>query len=301
MGGIHSRALSVKLHIVYRSTGSENRTSRPEFYSKLLALKSLLRSAAACASPVHFVFLNDGPVPRDRHDLMASSGEIVDRAGLGSSVGSFQETLRQVDAQGWPEDDLVYLVEDDYLHVLDALPALLDAARAIPDASYFALYIYLSIDWRRAQHFQVGDRPWLSAESTTGTFAARIGALRADRWIHRIAYRADGGWDRDACLSYGGIRPYRWSGIAAGLAGSEPGSAQTVERRLKRATAQSLLNLSAVRRAFARHLLVAPQPDLATHMTLPWLSPGVDWEAVAREVSEWTPFGGEAVEAGPSV
>ena len=51
------------LHVVYRSTGAENRMSRPAFYSKLGCLKSLLAAAERCQSPIELIFVNDGPIP----------------------------------------------------------------------------------------------------------------------------------------------------------------------------------------------------------------------------------------------
>ena len=274
----------MKLRVIYRSTGLENPKSRPPYYSKSLALQSFLGAAARCDRPVELIYLTDGPIPRDRLGPMEDTGEVVRQSGLGM-VGSYQEALNQVETREWPDDDVVYLVEDDYLHTPVALASLMAAVESVPHASYFSLYVHKSIDWRRTQGFQVGDTAWHTVDSTTSTIAARVGVLRKDMLIHRLAYRADGAWDRDACLACAGVRPYRWAPLIGDLVGSEPGVRPPPLRRLKRGTAQTLLNGFAVVRSFARHLLIAPYPSLATHMTEPYIAPGVDWEAVAATVA----------------
>ena len=54
------------LHVVYRSYGGENAKGRPPYYSKLLALTSMVRAAELAGEHVHLVFLNDGTIPADR-------------------------------------------------------------------------------------------------------------------------------------------------------------------------------------------------------------------------------------------
>ncbi|HEY1360244.1 MAG TPA: hypothetical protein VGF21_18230 [Thermoleophilaceae bacterium] len=275
--------MSADLHVIYRSTAGENPKARPSFYGKLLALKSFLLAVERCAGRVECVFMNDGPIPADRLDLMHASGEVVE-VSAGSSVHSYLESLRQVELRNWPEADLVYLVEDDYLHMPDSLDQLLTAAAAAPSASYFTLYDLSSSD--DFQAFQVGDAVWRTVRLSTATFAARLGVLRSDRRIHGVAYAAGGAWDRDLCLAYQGVRPHRWPALIGDLLGSEPGPAAPPVRRLKRATAQAALNLLALRRSFARRLLIAPCTPLATHMEEAFMARGVHWEAVAERVEE---------------
>jgi hypothetical protein len=277
----------MRLHVVYRSTGSENTKSRPAFYSKLVALKSLLRSAERCGDFVDFVFVNDGPIPDERLALMNGWGDVVQRHGLGAA-GSHKEALAQVRDRGWPDSDAVYLVEDDYLHLPEALPDLLEGLEEVQAAEYFALYANHMTARPNLDHFQAGDRVWVTADSTTSTFAARIGALRKDEWVHVNAYHAGGSWDRNTNLACAGVRPYPWPHIAGALAG-QIGERRPLEWRLKRAAAQSALALHAIRRAFAPHLLVGTLPAAATHLTLPYLAPDVDWQAVAAETSDWRP------------
>jgi hypothetical protein len=74
------------LHVVYRSYGGENAKSRPPFYSKLLALASLLCALEEADGAIEVLFINDGPVPIDRLELMRSKGEVVQLPGVGLAL-----------------------------------------------------------------------------------------------------------------------------------------------------------------------------------------------------------------------
>ena len=291
----------MRIHVVYRSTGTENRKARPAFYNKLLSLLSFLRALEACDAPVETVFLNDGPIPGERLELMRSAGEVVALARASSSpyrrvlphttmggVGvtrSYLAALSLVEARGWPDDELVYFVEDDYLHHPQALARLFEVTGAFRQASYFGLYA--TIDWKRTVPLHLDGSRWYTAESTTLTYAARIGALRADKWIHRLGLFAGGAADRDICLTYQGIRPFRWTYLLGDLLGNAPGHPGTAAGRVKRAGLQTAMNVLAVKSAFRRRVLICPDPPLATHLEIPYLASGVDWNAVARETLAW--------------
>src|SRR5262245_51017291 len=135
-----------RLHIVYRSYGPENMKERPPYYSKLLALASLVQAAEDAGPPIEIVFLNDGPIPGDRLALMAAAGEVVSRSGLGLR-GSLRAALALPIERRWPDEDLVWLCEDDYLYRDRAVRDLIAAADALPHADYLSLYA------------AIGDRP----------------------------------------------------------------------------------------------------------------------------------------------
>jgi hypothetical protein len=297
----------VTLRVIYRSTGRENRKSRPAFYSKLLSLASFLRAAEECEEPVDILFLNDGPIPDDRLELMHAGGEVGylrhtdlsrrllhrDQVGGIGLVRSYLATIAAVDSRGWPDTDIAYLVEDDYLHLPVALKTLVAAADAIPQGAYFGLHA--TIDWPRSRSLPVviDGNNWRTASSATGTFAARIGALRDDRWIHRLGWFAGMTPDMDMAHAYQGIQPFRWSAVLGDLFGNAPGHPGSVLGRIKRAGVQSAMNLLAIRASLRRHLLVAPVKPAATHVETHYLAPGVDWEEVAEDTRRWA--GGRGV------
>lgn len=294
------RQAELRLRVVYRSTGRENRKARPPYYSKLLCLASFLRSAQLSGVEPEIVFLNDGPIPEERQQLMRAAGEVValpspDEApirkiimtGRGGSglPHSYLAAVAMADDRHWPDTDVVYLAEDDYVYRPEAFGALAAAARAIPSASYFSLYA--TFDVARCDTFFVGQEPWMSAVTATSTFGARIGALRADRWIHRIAWFASQRIDQSICQAYQGGRPFAWSRIIGDMVGAGPGP-ETTSDRLRRGVLQAALNVLATRARFHPHVLVTPYTPLATHMELPFLGVGTDWEAVALETEAWS-------------
>jgi len=278
-------------HVIYRSTGRENRKRRPSFYSKLACLASFLRAFERC-SDSEVIFLNDGEIPSERLAAMKAMGEVVairqapepEKQSIGFRLyRSNMSALQLVDERMWPGSDLVYFAEDDYLYLPEAFDRLIEAAALLRQASYLAFYA--SILWNRSYGYWVNDELWQTAEGTTSTFGARIDALRADRLIHRLAFKV--GFDTDVSLAYQGIAPFRWSHIFGELLYGAPGNRRPFLARVRSNCGKALVNLLAARAALRPHLLVAPYRPLATHVELPYLATGVDWEAVARESAGW--------------
>jgi hypothetical protein len=289
------------LRVVYRSYGGDNEKDRPAYYGKPLALRSLLRAAAAVECEI--VFLNDGPVSEEVLDLMRGRGEILELPGLGL-FGSLMTALRLPQERGWADDDVVYFCEDDYLHTADALVHL-EAATERLAADYFALYGTLPAEraagqvsdpshvqprgWRPAEAL-VGDQEWVRVLGTTSTFGVRVAALRADMSIvrqakipHRNMYR-----DWDVSLAYQGFEPYAWGRLLRDLVLRTPaGSLTDRVRTAVLAPFKMGMNLRSHRRTRNRHVLMAASPNLATHLETEFLATGRDWEQVARETREW--------------
>jgi hypothetical protein len=263
------------LRVVYRSAQSPGK-NRPAFFDPILGLRSFLRSLAALREDVHVTFLNDGPVAEERVELMRGAGEIVCLDGLGNS-GSHRQALALLERTAG-DDDLVYVVEDDYLHLEEALPALVAAAAELPQADYLTLYRdppgYHGRDDRdrRPLALTAVGRRWTSVESTTMTFAARMGVLRRDSWIQWLGTQKPYPADRAIWLVTQGLAGHRLLGAAAGV--DIPAPDRLAVRHLVR-------NALPGRRA-RRRLLVSPDPPLATHAEAGVLAPGVDWAAFAR-------------------
>ena len=124
----------MRLHVVYRSTGGENPKARPAYYSKLGSLRSLLRNVGTQREARgELAFLDDGPVPDDRLEaIMASAGTVVETAAPRAAGRLYRRAIEEPQRRGWPDEDLVYLAEDDYLYRREALPALAAAAHELP-------------------------------------------------------------------------------------------------------------------------------------------------------------------------
>src|SRR5215213_752023 len=128
------------LRAVYRSYGGENTKKRPAYYSKLMALLSFVRTASAVPD-IDIVFVNDGPIPSDRLDVMHRFGRAIQISERPHGMrASYRFALALADLEDWADDDLVSFHEDDYLYTADAFPALAEAASRLTQASYFSLY-----------------------------------------------------------------------------------------------------------------------------------------------------------------
>lgn len=194
------------IHLVYRSSGRENTKPRPRFYSKALALASFLRAADRCDDVVSIVFLNDAPIPGVTLEMLGKTGEVMNRIGL-TSARSYREAITLPIARGWPSSDVAYLSEDDYLFRLEAFTRLALASRDIPEADYFAFYATTATAGHRDHRIPVSDGAgWQVAESTTSSFGTRISTLAADRRLHQLGCRAQGGFDRAICIEERGFR-----------------------------------------------------------------------------------------------
>lgn len=265
----------MRFHLVCRSSPGENSTGRPSFYSKDVALASLL-GAAAQLPPGDRIFVNDGVLPDPRASRVAASGEIIELCGVGNAR-SYRACVAMVEYRKWDDDDIVYFAEDDYLYLDDAFVRLREAVEALPEVAYFSLYDHPAYHRKRSQRLFIARRPartvrdltWRAVRSTCMTYAARVGALRSDSWVHYVCCR--GAMPLDYAM---------WS-ILEG-AGGFP-----LHRLLKAAEApyaRSIVgrNVARIVRSKPPHRLYAPVPSMATHMQTSMLAPGRDWASVAR-------------------
>jgi hypothetical protein len=280
----------VRLHVVYRSTDLGNAKPRPPFFSKHTSLRSFLRARAACELEGELVFVNNGPIAAERLALMHAAGRVDAHDGL-ELHESYWAALAWTASRDWSPADLVYFAEDDYLYREDAFASLAAAARALPEADYLALYATVGEEMpngellhaglrrprfrRTTDAWRIGEHEWRAATSHTSSFAVRIGVLRADLPLHRLAPRCAGAWDHALCLAYQGRAPYGPQQLAAVLGDARiPGP-----RRAKVLVRRASLVAAAARRRRAGRLLVAAVPALATHLEPGVMAVGTDWEA----------------------
>ena len=245
-------------------------------------------------------------MPEPIASRMAGAGEVLDLGGVGN-VQSYRTCIALVDARAWPDEDVVYFAEDDYLYTEDAFERLVEAVEALPDVSYFTLYdhpdydrmeLHRRFEARHPGSMQIGDVTWRDVRSTCLTYAARVGALRADAWIHLLCCRGE--VPRDFAI---------WSIVEGGAEYAlprllEPAPDPTLgllarrhamraarsrawalqDRRGGRALPRPFdraLGRVLSRREPARRALYAARPGRATHMEEGMLAPGVDWASVA--------------------
>jgi hypothetical protein len=290
----------MKTRIIYRSCGVSNRKNRPEFFSKKLALESLLRATEAV--DVEIFFLNDGVIPEAILSLMKSAGEVIPLSGGTGMRHSYLSGLRFPSERGWSNDDLVWISEDDYLYKPDAFVRLIDAAEHLP-ADYFALYAATDDyplgpsseahctprGWCPSSYASGGER-WAQTLSTASTFGARVGALREDLSIfvlalipHKKMYR-----DLDTGVTLQGYETHEWRQLGRNLVGRSDGTPRARLREAALAPFKAAMNVRSHRRPSRRRLMLMAEPNLATHMEVAWMAPGSDWGRVAAETEVWS-------------
>ena len=270
----------VRLHVVYRSHGGENSKGRPPWYSKRVGLESFCRAVAAVrsqrpAADVEVVFLNDGPIPADRAELMRAWGDPVGIVG-GSNRRSYLAALALPRRRSWAADDVLLLAEDDYLWRPGALVALVDAVTdpAHAGADYFAPY-------GEAVEDTGAPVRWSPVVSTTSTFAARVGALREDERLLVLCALSGGDFDYASCLTLQGRRRFALRELVEHHAPPEGTAAwRSALRRGYLFGMRAAVDLRSLRRPSRRRVLLGAAPALATHMELGWIAPG-PWEEIA--------------------
>jgi len=291
------------LHIVSRTYAGENKKGRPEYYSKRLALLSLIQAFRQLEpGTAELIFINDGPIPDDRLELMKSAGEVVMRSKLGMQ-GSLRAILELHSVRSWPEDDLVWFAEDDYLYKPSALVDFLAATKAFPQASYFGLYALIGMrepngkvfedvlrmprGWADSEVKLVNGHPWRRALSTTSTFGVRVKHLREDYPMMKLAMYSGGAYDHTTCLIYQGYLPYPAKSLFKSLLFAK--SSGGFPRRLAICLVRIALDIYSLMRILnvSRHrILVAAEPALITHLETAQMAVGTDWEAVAYHCAE---------------
>jgi len=288
------------LRLVYRSYGGENLKNRPAFYGKRVALLSFLRAVEQVKDQAEVLFVNDGPVPAELAELQRQAGRIVELPEVGLR-GSYVFSLRAPTILGWPDDDLVWFSEDDYLYRPEAFTNLIGAAAAMPEADYFALYGFVHGQlpdadmparprgWRPAVAGSVDGVRWERILSTTSSFGGRVSAITADRGIfrfcmvpHKNMFR-----DHDTCVVVQGFEPHPYGVLARSLVTLGGRSPLRWARDVSLLPFLVATNLRAHRRLVNRRLFVAAVPNLATHLEADKLAPDTDWAQVAADADRW--------------
>lgn len=297
---------AIGLHVVYRSYGGENTKGRPAYYSKLLALSSLLRAVSNVRRPVEVIFLNDGPIPADRLTVMERTGEVVALPGFGNKR-SLRTALALPARRNWLARDVVWFAEDDYLYRPSALDRLVGAADAVPAAAYLGLYALIGdrppeggtapswlnvpVDQRAAEPVRVepvtvDGHDWRAARATTATFGARVGVIRSDRHVFVWSLATSSTWDYTASVAYQGIVPFPWRRLAAEPRPIRPSPGRRA-RTLAATPARIAVNVAAVRLRRRRRLLLAADPALCTHLESAHLAQGSNWSMIATQTADW--------------
>lgn len=245
------------LHVFYRACALENQRPRPSFYSKALCLRSCLQ-AFTLLSEARFVLIHDGPIRHDLRVLAEPCGEIVELPSVGEAQ-SFIFALQE--AAKCASGDLIYFVEDDYIHLREALLKLVECYKEVP-CEYITLFddplryklsddVPPDLPLPQDTLYVSTTHHWRTIESTTLTFAGKARIIKEDaeifsqhvlRRAHDKRYIAD----RESWRQLQGLGSF---------------SATSPKRKL-----------------------VGAIPSLAAHCEVTALSPTIDWNRLAEEI-----------------
>jgi hypothetical protein len=277
-----------------------NDKGRPPWFSKRLALTSLLVSLRASGSTYEIVYVADGGVPVELQSLVEETGEVSQISG-GSAAASLRRLFDLIERRAHGDRGLLWLAEDDYLYRRDAFRHLMVAQAGIPDASYFTLYTPDNSEWH-AQHpsqpgrrgpadeRQVGDLRWRRTYDTNSTFGIRPEVVASDLRLHRASTYAGAPFDHVALTLTSGLQPFSWRHLFSDLY-PRP-TARAVAGTVARPVARASLNLlHAFRGSSGARSWFAPVEDQATHVEQGHLSPHWDSQAYAEQLAAQTPGG----------
>jgi hypothetical protein len=293
--------MSEALTIYYRVTARSNNKGRPAWFSKELALRSMLVSLQESGLPYSIVYVADGGVPADLAPLIEQTGDVVPISG-GSAAKAMRRLLDLlVQPAASSGSGLLWLAEDDYLYQRSAFAGLMAAYAAIPEADYLNLYTpdnaawhatHLSQPARRGpeEERQVGDVRWHRVYDTNASFGVRREVVASDARLLRAASFSGAGWDHTMMLLTSGLRPFSWRHVLTDLhVRPQP---QALARAAARPVIRTSLNLlHAARGSRAGSAWWAPVEDLSTHVEEGYLSPHWDSRAYAEQLAAETGYG----------
>jgi hypothetical protein len=216
------------------------------------SLNSLIKAIKEYKGEISLHIIYDGkPANKDLVKLARSAGtfEVIN---LENNSGSFRYAYQL--ALKFDKEDIVYFVEDDYFHLPAAIKELKFAFDNIcPD--YLTLYdhpVRYAEDYKfgldlptKTEIFFAGNHHWRHQESTCMTFASKVETLQEDKELFWRYTNQEVPEDRELFRRL------------LGLTGYEKGS--------------------------PCRSLIGPMPSLATHLHVPWLAPGIDWEYESKK------------------
>lgn len=231
----------MRISLIYRCCETDTKgPARPKYFSKLNCLNNMLDVFKYNDKPkeveVKIHAIHDGPCG-PLHEQLEWCDVEIEKINVNSNAQSLELSLGF--ASGLYETDIIYFLEDDYLHTDNALKVLLEGftiAGAVNKSNIVTLYDHpdrytRSDDIDRGQtHLFLGNlKYWRTAESTTCTWA-----IRQDTFIEEKVY--------EDAVKYG-----------------------LNDRELFRS-----LNKRGI-------ILFTPMLGASTHCHLPFMSPFIDW------------------------
>lgn len=179
----------MSLHIYGRYCNFSNISAtkeRPKWFSRESCFESLYREYKTWPFQTTFTALFDGDIGKDH--FLNKKNVKIEKLNSGSGAKSFIDAVDFILKQPHKDDDIIYLVEDDYLHIAGWRTILLDAFNLKlekpvyatlydhPDKYMYSMYKGLTCELLKGNHSH-----WRTTPSTTDTFACKFSTLKAHR------------------------------------------------------------------------------------------------------------------------
>lgn len=177
------------MKVFFRTTSNQAGKYRPEWFSYEKCFQNFMKEFKDEDVTVFF----DGE-ETDNHFVKESGFKIV-HVQEGSETKSFVKLLDYILEQDYKDDEIIYIVEDDYLHKEGSSKILKEAFDQFPNAYYVTLYDHMDKYMPGYYDVYAPNFPiqilvskhahWRTTPSTTNTFATRFKTLKEDVDIHK--------------------------------------------------------------------------------------------------------------------
>jgi hypothetical protein len=191
-----------KLHIYYRHVHMKHEgrsrdpnKQRPEWFDYEKCFSNLLQTLddSPLASCVTLTVIYDGTLPEFAHDFMHKHCEIprrypfcVKTVEAGSNHNSWLVALDQAGSVPMENTDLIYFIENDYLHLPGWLEKVYELCASGIQFDYLSLYDHMDkyilqmYGGLTSKLFVTASHHWRTAPNTCGTFLLRRSTLLED-------------------------------------------------------------------------------------------------------------------------
>jgi hypothetical protein len=172
---------------------------RPEWFDRKTIFDTFV---STLDQRVEFIAFHDsGNGPIEDHFLDTRDVSKVTIRG-GNDASSFLNLLNYVVDQDYDDNDIIYFLEDDYLHREGWVDILLEGFKYI-NADYYTLYdhpdkYYLTMyETLQSKIITTPSVHWRTTPSTTNTYACRFKTLKNHFQIHTQYCDLEEGWTKD--------------------------------------------------------------------------------------------------------
>lgn len=160
--------------------------SRPEWFNREKIFDSLMLTLDERVTYTAFHDSGNGSI--ENHFLNRKNVNKISQTG-GNGAQAFLNVLNYVNKQEYNDEDIIYFLEDDYLHRQGWVDILIDGFKYI-EADYYTLYDHPNkyypelIDKFPTHLFTTSSSHWRTTMSTTNTYACRFKTFKKHFDIH---------------------------------------------------------------------------------------------------------------------